>query len=181
MNTSKKILSMGIILLISGIIAALISFEPSRILQYIFVVTSLTVGILGVLMGKNSKGAFIRSTYYSWIGYGLIALSIALVIWASTLTAFISVLGFFLLLFGFTEFVFALQILNSHTPIPWRVVGLKLTLSATTAIGAASILTIAGINVYFALLFLGVLFALVGLTFIQMSRITTDADPTPTK
>lgn len=176
MNTNKKILAMGIMLLISGIVAILISFEPSRILQYIFVLTSLTVGIFGVLIGKDTKGTLLRSAYYSWVGFVLIGLSIGLVIWATSLIAFINVLGFFLLVLGMIEFVFALQILNYELPIPWNVVGLKLTLSAMTAIGGTWILTMAGFNIYIALLFFGILFVLVGLSFIQLSRLTKDTD-----
>lgn len=176
MNTNKKILSMGIVLLIAGITAASISFSPSMVLQYVFVVSSLAVGIFGLLIGKNTKGAFIQSTYYSWIGFVLIALSIAIVIWGTSVIALVNVLGFFLLLLGMIEFVFALQILNYETNIPWKIVGLKLTLSATTAIGAASILTMAGFDAYMALLFLGLLFVTVGLTLIQVSRLTKDND-----
>lgn len=158
---------MGIGLLISGVLAALISFEPSRILQYIFVTTALAIGILGILIRSDSKEKFARSTYYSWIGVILVGLSVAAVIWGTTLIALVNVLGFFLLLLGMVEFVFALQILNYQSPVPWKIVGLKLTLSATTAIGAASILTIGGFNMYTALLFIGVLFVTVGLTFIR--------------
>ena len=167
---------MGVILLLAGVTAALISFAPSKILQYLFVLMSLTVGILGIALGKSTKGVLMRSTYYSWTGFVMIGLSVALVIWASSLTALINVLGFFLLIIGFIEFVFALQILNYHTPIPWKVVGLKLTLSATSAIGAASILTIAGFDGYMALLVLGLLFVTIGLTFIQISRVTNESD-----
>ena len=74
------------------------------------------------------------------------------------------------------EFVFVLQILNYESNIPWKIVGLKLTLSATTSIGAASILTIAGFDGYMALLFMGLLFVTVGLTLIQISRVTTRTD-----
>jgi hypothetical protein len=170
MKTNRKLLAMGIILLISGVIAALINFDPSRILQLIFVVASLTIGVIGIVIGRKTKGPVVRSTHFWWIGVGLIGLSIGLVFWASSLTSFISVVGIFLMLLAFTEFGFALQILINQIPIPWKVVGLKLTLSATAAIGAASILKIAGLNVYFALLFLGVLFVIVGLTIIQLSR-----------
>lgn len=176
MNTNKKILSMGIILLIAGITAAAISFSWSRILQYIFVAASLSVGVLGIQLGKDTKGNVMRSTYYLWTGFVLIGLSVALVVWATSLIALVNVLGFFLLLLGFVEFVFALQILNYETPIPWKVVGLKLTLSATTAIGAASMLTMAGFNGYMALLVLGLLFVTVGLTFIQISRVSKNTD-----
>ena len=161
---------MGIILLISGVIAALINFDPSRMLKIIFVLASLTVGVIGIMIGRKAKSPFVRSSHFWWIGVGVIALSIALVIWGTSLTAFTGVVGLFLMVLAFIAFGFALQILNHQTPIPWKVVGLKLTLSATAAIGAASILTIAGLNVYFALLFLGVLFAIVGLTMIQLSR-----------
>ena len=165
---------MGIILLIAGITAALMSFAPSRILQVVFVATSLVVGIFGLLIGKSSRSAFIKSTYYSSVGIVLIGLSVAIVIWASSLIALVSVLGFFLLLLGFIEFAFALQILNAQTPIPWNVVGLKLTLSATTAIGAATILTMAGFHGYMALLILGLLFVTIGLTIIQVGRLSKD-------
>lgn len=168
---------MGIILLIAGITAASLSFSPSIILQYTFVASSLAVGIFGLLIGKSVKGEFMQSTYYSWIGFLLIALSIAVVIWGTSVIALINVLGFFLLLIGMIEFVFVLQILNHQTNIPWKIVGLRLTLSATTAIGAASILTMVGFNGYMALLFLGLLFVAIGLTVIQISRLTKTTDP----
>lgn len=170
MNTNKKIMSMGIILLISGILAAFFSFEPSRILQYIFVLTSFVVGIIGIIIGKSTKGTFVRSSYYTWIGSVLIGLSIALVIWATTLMAFVNVLGFFLLILGIIEFVFVLQIFNYVSPIPWVVVAIKLALSTIGAVGAAWILTMAQIDVYTALLFLGVQFVLIGLSLILISR-----------
>jgi hypothetical protein len=170
MKTNTKIMSMGIILLISGIIAALLSFEPSRVLQYVFVLTSLAVGVFGVLIARDTKDTPVRSAYYTWIGFLLLGLAIAIVLWATTLTAFMNVVGFFLLAFALIEFGFALRILNEELPIPWKVVGLKLALSAMTAIGGTWILMMAGFNVYTALLFFGVLFALVGLSFIQLSR-----------
>lgn len=111
---------MGIILLITGIIASVISFAPSRLLQYLFILTSAAVGVFGVLIGKNKKAGFIRSTYYSWIGFIMVGLSIALAIWATSLMAFVNVLGFFLLLLGMIEFVFAMQILHYEAPIPWQ-------------------------------------------------------------
>jgi hypothetical protein len=174
MNTNNKILLMGIILLIAGIAAASISFFPSIILQYIFVASSLAVGILGILIGRDTKGTFIRSHYYSWIGFVLVGMSLALVIWGTTLIALINVIGLFLLILGMIEFVFALQILIYEARIPWKVVGLKLTISATAAIGAASILTVAGFNGYMALLFLGLLFVTVGLALIQIARLTNE-------
>ena len=171
---------MGVTLLVAGIAATSLSFSPSSIIQYVFMVSSLTVGILGLLIGKNTKGEFMRSTYYSWIGFVLIGSSIAVVIWGAGASALVNVLGFFLLLLGMIEFVFALQILNYQSPIPWKVVGLKLILSAITAIGAASILTIAGFDGYMALLVLGLLFVTIGLTIIQISRLTRNIDVSAT-
>ncbi len=171
---------MGIILLIAGISAALLSFSPSPVLQYIFVFASLAVGVLGILIGRETRGSYVRSTYYSWVGYLLIGLSIALLIWAGSAIALINVMGFSLLLLGVIEFVFALQILNYEARIPWKVVGLKLAVSAVTAVGAASMLTIAGLDGYMALLFLGLMYVTVGLTFIAISRLTKDRDVTVT-
>jgi hypothetical protein len=170
MNTSNKISLLGIVLLVSGIIGALINFGGSTILQYIFVAASLGIASLGVMIGKTSRASPIPATYFLWIGFAVAGLSIALVAGAASMVMVVTTFGFFLLALAFIEFGFALQILNHQANIPWKVIGLKLALSATAAIGAASILKIAGLDVYFGLLFLGVLFGLVGLTFIQMGR-----------
>ena len=162
---------MGIILMITGVIASVLSFAPSRLLQYLFILTSAAVGVFGILTGRNNNAGSVRSPYYSWIGFVLVGLSIALAIWATDLMALINVFGFFLLLLGMIEFVFAMQTLHFETPTPWSMVGLKLTLSATTAIGAAVILTIAGFNIYGALLLLGLLFVVAGLTFIRIGSL----------
>jgi hypothetical protein len=174
MKTNKKLMTMGIIVLIAGISAALMSFVPSRILQYVFVVASLVVGALGVAIGKNTKRSPMRSNYASSLGFVLIGLSIAVVIWATSLMALMNVIGLFLLALAFIEFAMALQILIGNIAIPWNVVGIKLTLSATAAIGAASILTIAGFHGYMALLVIGLLFVTIGLTIIQVSRLRKD-------
>lgn len=175
MNTHKNVFIIGILLLTSGMIAALKSYEPSGMLQHIFVLTSFTVGIFAIITGKNTKGNFVQSNYYTWIGVVLIALSIALGIWATTLVAFINILGFFLLILGVVGFVFAWQILNYETPIPWKIFGVRLSLSALTATGAAWIVTTAGFDIYTALLALGILFVLTGLGFIHISRLTKGA------
>jgi hypothetical protein len=176
MNTNKKKLAIGILLLISGIMAALTSRQPSVILQYTFAGTSLIAGVLGVLIGRETKGGFVRSAYYSWIGFIMIGLSIALGIWATNALAFIYVLGFFLLILGVIEFVFVLQILSYETNIPWKILGLKLSLAALTATGATWIMTTAEYNVYSALLFLGVLFILAGFSNIKVGRLDKDAE-----
>ena len=171
MKTDKNTLSIGILLIISGIIAALTSHEPSRGLQYVFGLSTLAVGFLALRTGRSRTNTFVRSTYYSWVGYVSLALSIALAIWGTTLFAFINVLGFFLLILGVIEFVFALQILSYETPMPWKLFGIRITVSALTSTGAGWILTTAGFNVYRAVLFLGLLLVLAGISFIFTSRL----------
>lgn len=106
----------------------------------------------------------------------LFGLAISLGVWATTLSGFINVLGFFLILIGIVEFIFAQQILVSEIPTPWGLIGLKLVISTITATGAAWILTMAGANANIALLFMGVLFALVGLAFVQVGRIAKQVE-----
>lgn len=161
---------MGIILLISGVTAALINFELSIIFQYVFVAASLAIVSLGIMIGKSVKAPPVPSKYFWWIGFAVTGLSLALIAGGANTLTVVTIFGFFLLILAFIEFGVALQILNNQTVVPWKIVGLKLTLSATAAIGGASILKTAGINVYFSLLFLGVLFILVGLVFIKMAR-----------
>ena len=161
---------MGILLLISGVTAALINFDVSVIFQYVFVTASLAIVSLGIMIGKTVKAPPVPSKYFWWIGFAVIGLSLTLLsVGASTLTV-VTIFGFFLLILGFIEFGVALQILNNQRLIPWKIVGLKLALSATASIGGASVLKTAGLNVFFGLLFLGVLFIIVGLAFIKMAR-----------
>lgn len=101
--------SIGALLLIVGITAAVMSFDPSQVLRYIFIGMSVTIGLIAVSIGLQARNNFVRSKYYLWIGFILFALAISLSIWATTLVAFIIVLGFFLLALGIIEFDFAQQ------------------------------------------------------------------------
>jgi len=170
MNNGIKILALGAIFLVSGIITALLSYDPSRILQYLFIATSLGGAALALRIGWQRKESFVQSRYYTWIGSILILGAISLGIWATTLLAFVNVVGFFLLILGIGEFVFAQQIFN-YAPFPWKLLGLKITIGAITATGAAWILTMSRIHVNVALLFLGLLISLVGLNFMNVSRV----------
>lgn len=175
MNTNKNVFIIGALLLFSGMMAALNGYEPSEILKHVFELTAFTVGILAITTGKNTKGNFVQSNYYRWIGVILIGLAVVLAIWATSVVAFINILGFFLLILGIVGFVFAWQILNYETPIPWKIFGVRLSISALTATGAAWIVTMAGFRVYTALLAIGILFVLTGLGFIYISRLTKGA------
>lgn len=170
MDIDKKLLAVGVLLLITGIITAVLSYNPSRVLQYVFIAGSLGVGVFALLIARQAKKSFVRSQYYTWIGITSIAMAMSVGIWATTLGAFIDVIGFFLLVLGIIEFVFVLQILSYETPTRWKVLALKLGIAGIAAIGAAWILTMAEIDVNPALLFSGALLVLVGLGFIQLSR-----------
>ena len=158
-------------MLIVGITTAVMSFDPSQVLQYIFIGLSVTIGVIAVSIGLEAKNNFVRSRYYLWLGFILFALAISLSIWATTLVAFVIVLGFFLLVLGIVEFDFAQQIFN-YQPVSWSLLGVKLVIATVTATGAAWILTMVRIDANISLLFLGILFFVVGLAFIQLSRIT---------
>lgn len=170
MNTKKKVLSIGVLLLAGGVITSLVSHDPTKLLRYMFVAITAVVGVLALMVGHDAKRDFVRSKYYTWIGLILILLTLSLGFWATTLPHFISILGFFLILLGILEFVFAQQLLVYEEPLPWAVVGIKLFVSTVSAVGGAWILTMADRNVNVAILFLGVLFVFVGLAFVQLGR-----------
>jgi hypothetical protein len=134
------------------------------------------ISALGFRVWQQSKNRYPRSHYYLWIGFIVLALAISLGFWATTLTGFINVLGFYLILLGIIEFVFAQQILVYQKPIPWGLVGLKLVISTISATGATWILTMAGVSANVALLFMGVLFALLGLAFMKVSQAPTEGN-----
>jgi len=177
MNNNRKILALGAIFLLSGIITAWLSYDPSRILQYLFIAASLGGGALAFRIGWKKKESFVQSRYYTWIGTILILGAISLGIWATTLLAFVNVVGLFLLVLGIGEFVFVQQIFSKESPFPWKILALKITLSAITATGAAWILTMSRIDVNVALFFVGVLTSLVGLNFMHVGRLTKLMDP----
>ena len=177
MDIKKKILANGVLLLIAGIIAVVMSFDPSPALQYIFIGVSMTMGVIAFSIGRQAKNNFVRSTYYRWIGFILFGLAISLSVWATTLAALIIVVGFFLLVLGIVEFVFADQIFHYLTPVSWSLLGVKLVIATVTTTGAAWILAMARIDPNISLLCLGVLFFVVGLSFIQLGRITQTFGP----
>jgi hypothetical protein len=176
MKTKIKISISGILLVAVGIFTSLVSQFPSQMLQFIFISLSVIVGVLGLSISRETRKTFVQSKYYAWIGFILVLLAISLAIWGTSLMAFTSVVGFFLLVLGIIEFVFAEQILTSEKVIPWKLVGIKLIVSAISAIGSVWILTMANINPTIALLFLGLLLTLVGLAFIQISRMVCATD-----
>ena len=51
MDIKKKILANGVLLLIVGIIAVVMSFDPSPALQYIFIGVSMTMGVIAFSIG----------------------------------------------------------------------------------------------------------------------------------
>jgi len=53
-----------------------VSYDPSRILQYIFIVSSLGIGVFALLTGKEEKASFVRSTYNSFIGVTSVLMAI---------------------------------------------------------------------------------------------------------
>ena len=128
---------MGIILLVSGITAGLINFYGSSVLEYIFVAASLSIISLGTMIGRTVQATPVPSKYFWWIGFPVTGLSLAIFAGGASTLTIVTIFGFFMLALAFIEFGVALQILNSQKLIPCKVVGLKLALSATAAIGAA--------------------------------------------
>lgn len=170
MNIGKKSLAIGALIVTTGIITAGMAYAPSKTLQYIFIVSSSTVGVIALLIGRQTKKSFVRSKYFTWIGFTSVVMAISVGIWATTLGEFINVVGFFLLALGIIEFVFVMQIISFETPLPWKRLALKLVITIVTTVGAAWTLTMAGIDVNVALFFSGGFLVLVGLSFIQLSR-----------
>ncbi|HEX6223276.1 MAG TPA: hypothetical protein VFZ52_02635 [Chryseolinea sp.] len=172
MKIDKKLLAIGMLLLIAGVIAAAMSFDPLQILQYIFIGTYAIISVVAFAIREQAKSNFVRSKYYQWIGSIVFLLAVSLSIWGTTLVAFITVMGFFLLVLGIIEFVFAQQIFNYYTPEPWSLLGVKLLIATVTATGAAWILTMVRIDPHLSLLFLGVLVVVVGIAFMRLGVVT---------
>src|SRR5687767_10152965 len=105
----------GLLIVITGGIIAFLSYNPSRIIQYILSGgIFLSAGFAFITSAKN-KNSGILLKYHQLQGAGMVAYALAILVYAPTFEKFITVTMAFLLYFGLTEIVFGFQLMEYKT------------------------------------------------------------------
>jgi hypothetical protein len=170
-NINGNIVVTGILLLLSGIITATMAVEPAAVLRYMNAGILVSAGVFGLITGQESIAMNGQSKYYTGLGLIVISLAMSLGIFGTTAIAFISILGFFLLLLGTVSFAFAQQLLVDRIASR-TIAGVKFLVGTLMAIGGTWIITIPDTHTNIAFLVSGGLFALNGMALIHLGRMS---------
>lgn len=157
--------------LVAGIFISIMSYNPSRVIQFVVMGCAIIAGILGLMIWQSSRKENTPGQYYLIIGIGLSLYGLAIGIFANELHSFLNVTSFFLILYGLTEFIFAIQTLNLKEKPRLGIMGFKIATGIIAAIGALIILTMFQENAELALLVSGIITALLGLSLAMTSKI----------
>src|SRR5688572_15833507 len=101
----------GIIIVLTGIIISSLAYNPSRIIQYVVAAGLFLSAIFAFITSYKSKRLIVPLKYHAFQGFGLLAYALTVIIYANTLERFLNATTCFLLIFGITEIVGALQLL----------------------------------------------------------------------
>lgn len=170
MNTKTNIVITGGLLLTTGILTTLMGGELSPVMRYLHAGVLGSAGIFGLITGQESRMMNGRSKYYTGLGLTVITLSMALGVFGTTAAAFISIVGFFLLLLGTVGFAFAQQLMVDRESGS-TTAGVKFLVGTLLAVGGAWILTIPESHLKIGFLVSGGLFVLIGLALIHLGRV----------
>lgn len=131
---------------------------------------AIIAGIFGFMIGRNKSIEKTPGQYYLIMGTGLFLYGLAIGIFASELHSFLNVTGFFLILLGVTELIFAIQTLNLKEKPRLGIMGVKIAAGIIAILGAFVILTMFQENAESALLFAGIITVLLGLNLAMTSK-----------
>jgi len=160
----------GFLIVITGGIIAALSYNPSRIIQYILsggIFLSAGFAFITAVKSKNS-GSLLK--YHQLQGAGMVAYALAILVFGPTFEKFITVTMAFLLYFGITEVIFGFQLMEFKTKTSIPIITLRMITGFFMAVGAVVILATAFSDKNMSLLFSGILIALSGTNFILFAN-----------
>jgi len=162
----------GFLIAITGAIIALLSYDPSRTIQYVVAAGIFLSAVFAFITAAKNKNSEIRLKYHALQGAGMFAYALAILIYASTFEKFITITMAFLLYFGITEIIFGFQLMDYKRKIGMPVIALRMITGLLMAVGAVAILAIAFLDKNKSLLLAGILIALSGINFILFANAT---------
>lgn len=171
MNRYHSLTIYGIIIVIIGISISLLSFNPSRIIQYNVAAGLFLSAVFAFITSYKSRRLLVPLKYHAFQGFGLLAYAITIIAYASTLETFLNATTYFLLFFGITEILGGLQLLMLGQKINLQIIIFRAITGFLTAFGAILILTTSYINPNNALLGSGIAFIFGGTGFILFAKL----------
>ena len=162
----------GLLIVVTGAIIALLSYNPSRTIQYVAAAGIFLSAVFAFITAAKNKNTEIRLKYHGLQGAGMLVYALAILIYASTFEKFITITMAFLLYFGITEIIFGFQLMEYKRKISMPLIVLRMITGFLMAVGAVIILAIAFLDKNMSLLVAGILIALSGINFILFANAT---------
>ena len=81
----------GLLIFITGAIIAILSYTPSRTIQYVLSAGMLLSAVFAFITAAKNKGSVIRLKYHELQGAGMVAYAVAIFFYATTFEKFITV------------------------------------------------------------------------------------------
>lgn len=161
----------GIIIVLTGIIISSLSYNPSRIIQYIVAAGLFLSALFAFITSYKSKNLYVHLRYHAFQGFGLLFYAITILVYANTLEKFLNASIYFLLFFGVTEIIFGLQLLMLNQKTNLQLIIFRGAIGFLTALGSVLILSTSYVNSNNALLGSGIAFIFGGTGFILFANL----------
>jgi uncharacterized membrane protein HdeD (DUF308 family) len=171
MNRFQAQLLYGIFIAITGIFLAVLSFNPSRSIQYVVAIGIFFSAAFAFVAANKNKDSEIPFKY-NWLqGIGMLLYAFAIFLYGTNFEQFITITFAFLLYFGVTEIMYGFQLLNYRRKISIAIVALRMLAGLFTTIGAVVILATSFVDKDTSLLIAGILLILGGINFMLLVNV----------
>jgi hypothetical protein len=177
MNRYQSQIIYGLLICATGAVVALLSYDPSRTIQYAVAAGMLLASIFSFLTSSKTGGNEIPLKYNRMLGAGMLVYALVVLFYASTFERFTVTTMVFLLYFGITELLFGFGLMAYKTKISLIAISARMILGFLMSIGAVLILALAINNKNVSLLFAGLLIFLSGISFIWFANFTRRLGP----
>ena len=126
----------GSLLATTAIIMAVLSFDPSQVIQYATATGLLTASAFALVAAYKSKNGEIQRKHNLLQSFGMFGHGFTIFLIGSSFSQFIMINLAFLVYFGITEILFAFEVSSYKTRMNRSVVGFKMGNGLLVAIGA---------------------------------------------
>ena len=170
MNRFQSQILYGFLISVTGIFLLLLSYQPSRIIQYNVAAGMFLSSFFAFVTANKSRGSEIPLKYNWLLGVGMFAYALAILIYGSTFNRFITISMAFLLYFGITEIIFGFGLMAYKKTISLQIIVSRMIIGLLMTIGAVLILGIAVVDKNTSLLVAGILIFLSGVNSIMLAN-----------
>ena len=170
MNRFQSQVLYGVLIGVTGVFLLLLSYNPSRIIQYGVAAGVFLGSFFAFVSASKSKASEVLLKYNWLIGLGMFTYALAILIYASTFDRFITITMAFLLYFGVVEIILGFALLAYKKSIRLQLIVVKMIIGLLMTIGAVSIIGLAYFDKNISLLVAGALILFSGINFILLAN-----------